>query len=72
VGELAASRKSAKYANLEQSRILHLPAFKNLGSMNEFCYTFLSEISASVMAMTLEAGFFASDYRSHDMLLNVI
>jgi hypothetical protein len=42
--DMAALRKSAKYSNLELTHNFQPLAFENLGTMNESCYNFISNL----------------------------
>ena len=50
--EMAAIRKSAKYAILEQSCIFQPIAFENLGTMNESCYDFICDLGNNIFPVT--------------------
>ena len=58
--EMAAIRKSAKYANLVQSYSFQPLAFENSGTMNESCFEFICDLGNKISSVTgdcLEARF---------------
>jgi hypothetical protein len=50
--DLAAIRKSTKYANLEPTHIFQPLAFENLGTMNQSCYDFFCNLGNKISSVT--------------------